>query len=796
MMSKSLFLSRRVIFALILSALLGLLIIMGVISLLAMSLPSLDGTKKVIGINKSVKIQRDIDGVPSISGSSREDVAYASGYIQAQERFFQMDLLRRSANGTLADLIGHSMVDIDRDHRIHLFSDAAHRDFINLPLYQRLILNSYTAGVNAGLEALKARPFEYFALGVKPKLWSPEDCLLVIYAMYFELQENQLHRKFAMDYIKNSTDANSLKILFPQFSHWDAPLDHPIIVTKDDDFISPPPSWLGYSLNKENANIPFGTGVGSSSWAISGKLTNNGSAIVANDMHLKLTLPNIWYRAVITYNLNNGVNRRIVGVMLPGTPVIVAGSNGKVAWGFTNSYGDDLDLVKLELNPFNKKLYKTPSGWQKINFRDEIIHVNHDKDEVLKVGSTQYGPLWIKGNNYYAIRWVAHDFGAVNLDLLNMESAETVSDALLIGANAGIPEQNFLVGDINGNIGWTIAGAMPKRITKFMDEFPHSSNDINIGWGKLLEANAHPALKNPISGLLWSANSRQLAGTDYSIIGDGGADLGARAQQIRNDLQQVKIFNEKSAFDISLDDRAVFMSTWRNIALNVLDESALKNHPARAEFKKLLINSWTGHASINSVGYRLSREFLFCLYGQLFGKIDYLLSNYDKKSSFAKANPRWPILIEKLIYQHPTGWLPNEYKSWRDVELSAIDKSIDNLSKNKGSLQNATWGARNTADIVHPLAKAFPFLSNFLSAPDDQLPGDGNMPRVSAPSFGQSERMVVSPGHENFSIFNMPGGESGNPLSSYFLSGHENWVKGLPTPLLPMTIKHTFVLSP
>lgn len=764
---------------------------------MVLSLPILDGTKIVTGLQSKVKVERDLQGIPTISGKSREDVAYTTGYIQAQDRFFQMDLLRRSANGSLADLVGRSMINVDRDHRIHQFSILAHQAFINLPDSDRTILKSYTAGVNAGLNALSVRPFEYIVLDAKPKPWSPEDSLLVIYSMYFQLQESQLHRQFSLDWLHDNTDNDSLRVLFPQYSRWDAPLDDLIPSNSSQSLIkSRSPSWFGKAYQDKSSDIPFGTGVGSSNWAISGTRTTNGSAIIANDMHLGLSLPNIWYRAVIRYSDSQGTVKTIAGIMLPGNPAIVAGSNGKVAWGFTNSYGDDLDLVKLEINANNKNMYKTPSGWGSIVYHDEVLQINHGKNETIRVGETQYGPLWIKGNNWYAIRWVAHDEGAVNLGLLHMESVNNVSEGLSVGEMAGIPEQNILVGDKSGNIGWTIGGAMPKRKTSFMDMFPYSSNNLNKGWVALLEPQKHPSIENPKSGQLWTANSMQLAGNDYALIGNGGADMGARAQQIRDDLARIKILNVKAAYNISLDDRAVFMSTWRTRALKVLDDNALKGHAERVEFKNLLLKNWTGRASIDSVGYRLSREFLYSLYNEMFSRLDKTLQVYDKKSSFAKANPRWPTVIANLLDQQPIGWLPNGSKKWRDVELAAIDDAIKNLSKTSTGLKNATWGVRNRAEIYHPLATALPILSILLSAPHDELPGDGNMPRVSAPSFGQSERMVISPGYESSSIFNMPGGVSGNPFSSYFLSGHEAWVKGLPTPFLPGLKNHTFTLVP
>lgn len=765
------------------------------LSALALSMPALDGMQLSAGLHAKVEIARDAQGVATVSGATREDVAYATGFVHAQERFFQMDLLRRSAAGTLAALVGPAALPVDRQRRIFGFDALADKTLARLPPTDRTLLERYTAGVNAGLEALRVRPFEYLVLRAKPAAWRAQDSLLVIWSMYFELQANVLHREFARGWLRDHTDASMLKALLPECSEWDAPLDARSATCDGGPLRGAPPEWLGKASSQTLAQLPFGTDVGSNAWALSGTRTSDGSAIVSNDMHLNLRLPNIWYQVVLAYPSASGGTRRVVGVTLPGTPAVVAGSNGAVAWGLTNSYGDYLDLVELRLDASRPDQYRTSSGWAPIHFRNEVLHVNGGAAETIHVGETDFGPVWNVGDRHYAIRWVAKDNGAVNLDLLRMETAANVAQALTIARSAGMPAQNLVAGDVAGHIGWTIAGAIPNRHPTWNDTFPYRSDAAVQPWHSLLAAGAHPTLLDPASGQLWSANGRQLAGASNDVVGDGGADLGARASQIRDDLAARPIFDEKSAYAPSVDDRALFMSTWRDRALRVLDERAVAERPQRGEFRRLLREGWNGCACVDSVSYRLTRGFLFSLYGELFSQADEDMGKLDPYASVAQATSRWPVVLARFVDRQPSAWLPHDRKSWRDVELAAVDDTIADLARRSIALKDATWGQRNTARIAHPFVAGFPFLSHWLAAPLDELSGDGNMPRVATPTFGQSERMVVSPGHEERGIFNMPGGQSGHPMSSSFLDGHRAWLLGKATPLLPGPPAHRLVLA-
>lgn len=783
----------------ILVVLLGLLLLGALACWLFLrgSLAQLDGTRTVPGLHAAVTIARDADGVPLITGQDRLDVAYATGFVHAQERFFQMDLLRRSGAGELAELFGPKALPLDSAHRLHRFRARAAALLARVPADDRAFIDRYVAGVNDGLNALRARPFEYAVTGTTPRPWSAEDSLLVVWAMFFDLQGGREAHKLARGWLREHTDAAQLAFLLPESTQWDAPLDAGEIAPSSTPLPPAPPSWWGRDASPP-APAAAPSGVGSNNYAIAGSRTASGAAIVSDDMHLGLQLPNTWYRLALRYPDGEGGQRRIVGVTLAGAPPsIIVGSNGHVAWGFTNSYGDFLDLVALGADSQHPGQLRTPAGWETPQRHVERIRVKDGAAQELVVRETSLGPVSEAGGTAYALHWIAHDPAALNLNHRKLESAATLEQAMAIANIDGIPAQNFVAGDEHGNIGWTIAGILPKReLASLAGTFPLAAGN-SVTWSALLAPADYPRIVNPSDGQLSTANNRQLMGVNEQRIGDGGFDIGARNHQLRENLRALGAKTDvAAAFRVSLDDRALFVAPWRDRALRTLDAQALAGHPERSAFRHMLDTSWDGHASVNSGGYLLARNYMWALQDVLFGAANAEMKKLDPKAGVPFATTRWPAVIARLVDERPAAWIPRGFRDWREVELAAIDLEIALLTKGGKRLVDQTWGMRNTAAIAHPISSAVPFLKPWLAVPPDQLPGDANMPRVAAPTFGQSERLTVSPGREEEGIFNMPGGQSGHPLSPFFLAGHEDWVKAKPRPLLPGTAKYTLTLKP
>jgi len=765
------------------------------------SLPKVDGTQPAAGLQTTASVARDERGVPLISGGSRLDVAYATGFVHAQERFFQMDLLRRLPAGELAELFGVRALPADQAHRLHRLRARAGLALAVLAPADRLLIERYAAGVNAGMEALGARPFEYVLAGSTPRPWTSTDTLLVIWAMYFDLQGNQLPRELARGWLRDHATPEQRAFLAPAFTQWDAPLDAETISGPDAPIPATAPAWWGKprapgpEAPRRLAAAELLNTVGSNNWAVAGSRTASGAAIVADDMHLGLQLPVLWYRAALQFPDGLGGQRRVVGVTLPGAPVVVAGSNGQVAWGYTNSYGDYLDLVALAADPAHPGQVRTPTGWETPRTHRETIVVKGAPAATLVVRETSLGPLRDVAGQTYAVRWAAHLPGAVNVNAHWLEWVATVDQALALAPTLGIPAQNMVAGDAAGHIGWTIAGPLPRRAAGGVDaSYPLA--DGNHTWQGWLAAAEYPKVVDPADGVLATANSRQLAGAGAALLGDGGFDLGARTRQVRDGLRALAPGTDvPRVYAVALDHRAVFLAPWRERAMAALDPAALADHPLRAEALALLKHTWTGRASVDSVAYRLTRGFLYALYDLLYQHADQQLAALEPKAGMAAVSARWPVVVERLLDRQPAGWLPAQFSSWQALQLAALDRAIDDLTHDGQRLADATWGRRNTAASAHPMASAIPLLGRFLAVPPDMLAGDQHMPRVAAPTFGASERMTVTPGREHEGVFNMPGGQSGHPLSPDFLSGRDAWVAGRTTPLLPGTPRHTLTFT-
>ncbi|HEX2668048.1 MAG TPA: penicillin acylase family protein [Gammaproteobacteria bacterium] len=756
--------------------------------------PRLDGELRLKGFASEVRVTRDALGVPSIAAQQRLDAIRALGFLHAQDRFFQMDLMRRLAAGELSELVGGAAVDFDKRHRLFRLRAVAQDVLAHATPEQRAGLAAYSEGVNAGLKALGTWPFEYGLLMTRPKPWQPEDSILVVHAMYFQLQSPEDHHESQLALMRDLMPPAMFRFLTAPGTQWDAPvqgkpIETPPIPGADvADLRKRVPTKLGALSAPDDA-----LAVGSNNWVVSGEHSSTGAALLANDMHLGIRVPNTWYRAQWTYPGKAGPVT-LTGVTLPGVPAMVVGSNGHVAWGYTNSYGDWSDLVLLHLDPADADRYQTAEGWRRFTHHAEIIHVKGGKDVSFDIKDTVWGPVLDQDHAGVtrAVHWMAADPAGTNLELEHMEDAQDVREAMAVANRAGMPEQNFVTADSAGHVAWTIAGRIPLR-AGFDPAVPSYWDKPGTGWAGWLDPAKYPRVVDPADGRLWSANARVVEGPMLTLIGDGGYDLGARAGQIRDDLRAKDRFTPADMLAIQLDDRALFLARWRSLLLRVLNPQRVADHPERAAFRQA-VEEWGGRAAVDSVGYRLVREFRGAVtaaaVAPLFADCIKADPHCDYHGLSQLEGPVWA-----LINQQPANLLDPAYKSWDALLLAAVDEVAARTAAEPG-IGAYTWGAHNTVHLTHPLSRAVPFLSRFLDMAPVQLPGDSNMPRVQGEDFGASERMVVSPGHEAEGILEMPTGQSGYPLSPYYRNSEPDWEQGRPTPFLPGAAEHTLVFEP
>lgn len=764
------------------------------------SVPTLDGTSSLAGLRQSVSVTRDAAGIVAIKADDVLDAVRALGYVHGQERFFEMDLARRSAAGELSALLGKATLPMDRDKRRHRMRVRAAAEWARAPEIEKAWFTAYTEGVNAGVAALGARPWQYLVLRSEPQPWQPVDSLLVLSEMYFMLQSGGFESRFADIRLRALLGNTLFDWMRPTGGAWDATLDGVVPAF---------PAMPGpEAIDTRKATEPKVPAVasrttilgiaatdlealpGSNNWAVSGARTADGRAILADDMHLGLNVPGIWFRAEMRFK-HAGREVHVAGVTLPGIPQVAAGSNGSIAWGFTNSYGQWFDWVAVP-----------KSGGEVRTVTETILVKGADKETLdvreLPIGSGVSVPVLKTGaDSDYALAWMLYQPGAMMTRADAMMLATTMDEALRLARETPMPHQNLMIVDNKGNAAWTIVGRIPDRkdwsvkrgTTRAVDALPQ-------GW---VSPDVVPVVKNPAGGVLWTANSRQLGGKGSEIIGDGGFDLGARGMQIRDRLLATPKHDESSLYAIQLDSESRFLKRWGEL---INTRAAAPSTPPPVAALHAEVKRWNGRADVDQTGHRVVRAFRERVMAECWrawlGTRDPNAVKTDgpeKSDAGLSHDGRFEYAVWQAITTQPAHLLPKGHFSWDhflDVQLKWVH---DDLVKQHGSLANATWGTRNTSRIKHPFSRAMPFLSPYLDMPPRQLAGDNHMPRVAAPTFGASQRLVVSPGKEAEGILTVAGGQSGHPLSPFYGAGHREWLEGAKQPLLAGPTIHTLKLE-
>jgi penicillin G amidase len=313
-------------------------------------------------------------------------------------------------------------------------------------------------------------------------------------------------------------------------------------------------------------------------------------------------------------------------------------------------------------------------------------------------------------------------------------------------------------------------------------------------WDGYLSYEEHPRVVDPPDGRLWTANARVVGGEMLARIGDGGYADGIRAWMIRERLLRLDTTDERSLFDIQLDDRALYLDRWRDLFLRTVTAEAASTDAGRRDARHLVESAWSGHAAPESSAYRIVRAFRLTTQRMAFDALTAPVAAkapaFDHGLLRRVEGPLW-----RLVHEQPEHLLDPDFASWPDFLLAAADRAIASLVKT-GPLRERTWGEANTADITHPLAAGVPLVGRWLNMPRAPLAGDVYTPRVTAPRSGASQRLVASPGHEALAILHMPGGQSGHPLSPHYDDQQHAWVDGTPMPLLPGPAVHTLTLIP
>ena len=783
-------------------------------------LPQLSGQTYVSGLQQQVLVERDNWGIPHIRASSLEDTAEAQGYVMAQDRLWQMDLLRRVARGQLSEILGPATVKIDKDFRCLNFSRAADRDFAQMEPEARKLLEAYARGVNEFIVQHKRRlPMEFTLLNYKPQPWQPTDSLVITGYMYRTLADTraeELHRAI----VTAKAGPDLAKDLFSQ----DAAMDHFVVgdpdadkATRaqnsdeddDDDEMDPEdvlkaqssPSPKGAlelpdltsllaaetSAWLQETRRDLRRSLGSNNWVVSGSHTATGKPLLANDTHLELTLPPIWYEEHLTAP---GLN--VKGFTLPGAPLVIIGHNDRIVWGFTNNGADVLDLYEEVFNPDNPDEYRVKGKWKKADVYDELIHVKGAADEHLRLVVTRHGPVVEhEGDKFYAMRWTALEPGGLSHSYNWLSRAQNWNDFLAAMKDVYGPAQNTVYADVDGNIGYVMAARVPLR-KKGHGEQPVPGDTDDYEWTGYIPFEQLPRSFNPPSGLIVTANAR-VVGPDYKPYLTDHWEEPYRTARIFDLLHDKHDLRPEDMLRVQTD-----IYTYPHVFVAEQLVAAAKTFPPQdARAAKLIAQAkdWNGNADANSnVVSFLDQTRHETLQLVLEAHLEDDAQFYDWRSM---------AFLQRILIERPTRWLPAEFKTYDQLLTTAADRAVHKLEQRSGSGNPEDWAWKrfDSLQMLHPIGRTG-FLRKLLSITDQPQSGTRWSPRAATEHHGPAMRFVANLADWDQSILLIPGGQSGQPGSEHYTDQFHYWFEGKPI-YAPFTEgaenkvkKHTLTLKP
>jgi penicillin amidase len=581
-------------------------------------MPTTDATLAVAGVPGTVRIVRDAEGIPTVNAATPEAAMWGLGYVHAQDRLWQLETHRRIAAGRIAEAFGPPAVESDRFLRALGVRRAAQAQWAVASPESRRALQAYTDGINTFLsQGLKARPPEFIVLGIHPEPWTPEDSLGWAIMMAWDLGANWsaelLRMRLAM-----SLPVERINELLPPY-----PGERPLVTT---DYTGPfrdlqksaPTVQQALQRLIDSAPESGVEGVGSNNWVLAPSRTTTGGALLANDPHLKLSAPALWYIARL-----EAPGLKVAGATMPGLPIVVLGQNQDIAWGFTNTAPDVQDVYLERIKPDDAGQYQTPEGWAPFQTYREVIKVRGGEDVVLQVRATRHGPVISdaggpatqgltgpvgKPSYALALRWTALDTDLGTLDAgLAFNRARSVDEFIAASAAYAAPMQNMVVADRAGRIGMVSAGRVPLRHpdNELKGQVPAPGWEARYYWVGFLPAQDTPRERDPERGWIATANQRiHAAGYPHYLTSDWAPPY--RQQRIEQLLEAKPRHDLASLRRIQADEvslaNAKLMPTLRQLqsdhplaaaALHAL--AGFDGHMAADRAAPLIVWAWTRH---------------------------------------------------------------------------------------------------------------------------------------------------------------------------------------------------------
>lgn len=747
-------------------------------------------TLTLAGLSDRVTVRRDERGIPYIEAKNDADLYFVQGYVTAGDRLWQMDLLRRTERGELAEVVGagpnNVALDQDKQHRTLGLGQEVDAEVAQASPQTQAVLEAYARGVNAYISSLDAKslPPEFQILQYKPKPWTPADSLLIGKAF-----AEALSTTWRLDLMRAALaglSAEKRGMLLPETS----PLDV-LVVGKDakdtnkktsssrrstasDSFSRE--SLLALARDEEIAAAALAR-VGlyveglaaSNNWVVSGKHTTTGKPLLANDPHLPASAPSIWYMVHLS-----APGLRVAGVAAPGGPGVIIGHNDRIAWGVTNVGPDVQDLYEEKFDPKNPQRYLTPEGWRDVEVRHEVIKVRKGfmdsaTDAVnLDVTVTRHGPIVSeRGGKRYALRWTALDPQLNTPDsvyLVNRARNWKEFSAALESWKA--PTQNFVYADTSGHIGYHAAGVVPIRRSGD-GSVPYDGSTDAGDWVSFIPIDKLPTLYDPPSGIIVTANQR-IVGTDYPYFLSHSWAQPYRARRIFDLLHQ----KPKLTTD---DFRRIQGDVYSIGYVLFAHETAKTLRPrltaADAKLGELLagFDQWDGLMTAEShlapVLQQMRSAFRTRVLTAALGD--------DLVKVFQWGN--FDTTVDRLIAEQPKDWLPKEFDSYADLLRACYEDARKVLTKNLGTDESKwTWGAQVKVKFPHPLAGA-PLIGLQFAIPEFPQNGTGGLAATVNVGATVSMRLIADAGDWDQTQHGIALGESGIPSSPHWNDQLADW---------------------
>jgi penicillin amidase len=788
-------------------------------------LPQIDGSASLPGLEHEVSVERDQWGVPHIRAASLEDLAEAQGYVMAQDRLWQMDLLRRVARGQLSEILGSRTLLIDKEFLTNGFARAAERDVTLLDAESRKVMDAYARGVNQFIEQHKKNlPLEFSLLHYEPKPWLPSDTLAISGYMYRTLTDTW-ERELNRAKVTERAGAERAKDLFSG----EAAMDHfvvgdPKVIDdgsqrsaagaddEDDDDEMQPDTVLKADGKASRELLPvqraldltsalaqsvqnylgesqseIRQGLGSNNWVVSGAHTATGKPLLANDTHLDLTIPPIWYECHLT-----APGWNVKGFTLPGAPMIIIGHNDHIAWGFTNNGADVQDLYVETFNPASPDEYRLKGAWTKAQVIDETIHVKGQPDEHVQITVTRHGPIVHReGEKGYALRWTATEPGGLANSYNWLGKARSWKEFRETMKRVWGPGQNAVYADVEGNIGYIMSARVPIR-KKGHGEVPVPGDTDDHEWTGYIPFEQLPQALNPESGLIVTANAC-VVGPLYKPYLTDRWEEPYRTARIYDLLHDRHDLRPQDMLKVQTDTYSfphVFLADQLSAAVKTA-------RPKDPRAQKLIegLKDWNGIADADSP------EVSF-LHAARRAALDLLLEPFlGKETNLYQW--RSTAFLQKVLTDRPAKWLPAAYKNYDKLLAAAADQAVANLAIQIKSerVEDWDWKRLDSLDMFHPLGREG-LLKRFLSITDKPQSGTVYSVRTATKTHGPAMRFVGNPGNWDESILLIPAGQSGQPGSSHYSDQFSYWYEGKPI-FAPFsdaaetkTRKHSLTLKP